>query len=94
MANANEVNNAIYDNYGDQWYTAVDDPIALLRAENKVKSPWVLSRIKTPSLILDVGCGAGFLTNELALAGHKESRDVQLFTADHKANESSPVPSS
>lgn len=70
MANANEVDNSIYDNYGDQWYTAVDDPIALLRAENKVKSPWILARIKAPSVILDVGCGAGFLTNELALTGH------------------------
>jgi 2-polyprenyl-6-hydroxyphenyl methylase/3-demethylubiquinone-9 3-methyltransferase len=67
----NEVDNSIYDNYGDQWYTAVDDPIALLRAENKVKAPWILSRIQKSSLILDVGCGAGFLTNELALAGHK-----------------------
>lgn len=71
MGNKNEVDNTIYDAYGDQWYTAVDDPIALLRAENKVKSPWVLSRIKDSSMILDVGCGAGFLTNELALAGHK-----------------------
>lgn len=71
MANTNEVDNSIYDNYGDQWYTAVDDPIALLRAENKVKSPWILARIKVPSVVLDVGCGAGFLTNELALAGHK-----------------------
>lgn len=71
MGNKNEVDNTIYDAYGDQWYTAVDDPIALLRAENKVKSPWVLSRIKDYSMILDVGCGAGFLTNELALAGHK-----------------------
>ena len=71
MGKKNEVDNSIYDNYGDQWYTAVDDPIALLRAENKVKAPWILSRIQKSSLILDVGCGAGFLTNELALAGHK-----------------------
>ena len=71
MANKNEVDNSIYDNYGHQWYTAVDDPIALLRAENKVKSPWIMERIQKPSAILDVGCGAGFLTNELALAGHQ-----------------------
>lgn len=71
MSNSNEVDNSIYDLYGDQWYTAVDDPIALLRAENKVKSPWILDRIKERSTILDVGCGAGFLTNALALGGHK-----------------------
>ncbi len=71
MGKKNEVDNSIYDNYGDQWYTAVDDPIALLRAESKVKVPWILSRIEETSVILDVGCGAGFLTNELALAGHQ-----------------------
>lgn len=70
MANPNEIDNSIYDDYGDKWYTAVDDPIALLRAENKVKAPWILERITKRSSILDVGCGAGFLTNELALAGH------------------------
>ncbi len=71
MANANEIDNSIYDNYGDKWYTAVDDPIALLRAENKVKAPWITERLNKNSTILDVGCGAGFLSNELALAGHK-----------------------
>ena len=71
MANANEIDNTIYDDYGDKWYTAFDDPIALLRAENKVKSPWILKRLRTSSTVLDVGCGAGFLSNELALAGHK-----------------------
>jgi 2-polyprenyl-6-hydroxyphenyl methylase / 3-demethylubiquinone-9 3-methyltransferase len=71
MGTKNEVDNSIYDQYGDQWYSAVDDPIALLRAENKVKAPWILSRIQGPSVILDVGCGAGFLSNELALAGHQ-----------------------
>jgi 2-polyprenyl-6-hydroxyphenyl methylase/3-demethylubiquinone-9 3-methyltransferase len=71
MANANEIDNTIYDDYGDKWYTAIDDPIALLRAENKVKAPWILKRLRKNSIILDVGCGAGFLSNELALAGHK-----------------------
>ena len=71
MANANEIDNTIYDDYGDKWYTAFDDPIALLRSENKVKAPWILKRLRTSSTVLDVGCGAGFLSNELALAGHK-----------------------
>jgi 2-polyprenyl-6-hydroxyphenyl methylase/3-demethylubiquinone-9 3-methyltransferase len=70
MAKTNEVDNTIYDTYGDKWYTAIDDPVALLRAENKVKSPWIIQRLKPQSTILDVGCGAGFLSNELALAGH------------------------
>lgn len=70
MANPNEIDNSIYDTYGDKWYTADDDPVALLRAENKVKGPWILNRLKGKSTILDVGCGAGFLSNELAQAGH------------------------
>lgn len=70
-----KVNNEIYHNYGDRWYTAFDDPIALLRAESKTKTPWVLNKISQHftldknTRLLDVGCGAGFLSNALALAG-------------------------
>lgn len=65
------VNNAFYDELGERWYTAKDDPIALLRAEARVRNPWVISRIcgafpYGQAGILDVGCGAGFLSNELA----------------------------
>jgi 2-polyprenyl-6-hydroxyphenyl methylase/3-demethylubiquinone-9 3-methyltransferase len=70
MANQ-QVDNSIYEKYGESWYTADDDPVALLRAENKVKSPWILERLPLGAKILDVGCGAGFLTNELALHGFK-----------------------
>lgn len=68
------VNNEIYDHYGDRWYTASDDPIALLRAESKAKCPWILEAIRaegktTEDSILDVGCGAGFLSNALAKEG-------------------------
>lgn len=70
-----QVDNSIYEGYGERWYTAYDDPIALLRAENKVKTPWILNCIQQEGLrsatILDVGCGGGFLSNELALNGHK-----------------------
>jgi len=68
-----KVNNEIYNTYGDRWYTAQDDPVALLRAESKTKSPWILEKLKKHGLldsstqVLDVGCGAGFLSNELAL---------------------------
>ena len=70
-----EINNSIYDSYGDKWYTAFDDPVALLRAESKAKTPWVLQKIKNHFLgvsdlaqiqVLDVGCGGGFLSNSLA----------------------------
>lgn len=70
-----KVNNDIYDAYGDRWYTADDDPVALLRAESKTKTPWIIEKIKVhgylnaETKVLDVGCGAGFLSNDLAKNG-------------------------
>ena len=71
----NQVDNTIYDKYGDKWYTADDDPIALLRHESKTKLPWVVEKINlhfkstAPNRILDIGCGGGFLSNALAETG-------------------------
>lgn len=76
------VNNAFYDTLGDRWYDAYDDPVALLRAEGRLKNPWVMDRIRAslcdsrhpggrPGDILDIGCGAGFLANALADQGHR-----------------------
>lgn len=70
-----KINNEIYNLYGDRWYTAFDDPVALLRAESKTKVPWIIQKLRRHDLIkpttqlLDVGCGAGFLSNELAQLG-------------------------
>lgn len=69
-----QVNNSIYDGLGEQWYHAYDNPVALLRAESKVKTPWMVKKIKyyTPGTckILDIGCGAGFLSNALSSFGY------------------------
>ena len=73
----NEVDNSIYDTYSDRWYTAYDDPVALLRAETLVKLPWTLEQIRKNFRnlqqvnVLDVGCGGGFLSNGLAKNGLK-----------------------
>jgi 2-polyprenyl-6-hydroxyphenyl methylase/3-demethylubiquinone-9 3-methyltransferase len=72
---ARAVNNAIYSELGARWYEAADDPVALLRAESRHRNPWVARQIAEalgpgPARALDVGCGAGFLSNFLAAAGH------------------------
>jgi len=67
------INNEIYEELGDRWYTATDDPVALLRAEERVLTKWVAEKIAKQNSedirILDVGCGAGFLSNELGSHG-------------------------
>jgi 2-polyprenyl-6-hydroxyphenyl methylase/3-demethylubiquinone-9 3-methyltransferase len=69
------INNAIYDQLGEGWYAARDNPVALLRAESRLRTGWVLDELRTQfgerSLtILDLACGGGLLANPLAQAGH------------------------
>jgi 2-polyprenyl-6-hydroxyphenyl methylase / 3-demethylubiquinone-9 3-methyltransferase len=71
-----KVNNDYYHHLGEDWLTANDDPIALLRAESKIKNPWVLKTISAQlgsgqKDVLDIGCGGGFLSNAMALEGHQ-----------------------
>ncbi|MES3037613.1 MAG: bifunctional 2-polyprenyl-6-hydroxyphenol methylase/3-demethylubiquinol 3-O-methyltransferase UbiG [Bdellovibrionota bacterium] len=67
------VNNDYYHDLGERWYKAKDDPIALLRAESKLRNSWIGDTIQKhfPKAfnVLDVGCGAGFLSNHLAVRG-------------------------
>jgi 2-polyprenyl-6-hydroxyphenyl methylase/3-demethylubiquinone-9 3-methyltransferase len=70
------VNNDVYSTLGTRWYEAADDPIALLRAESRLRNPWIELRMKAafgrrPCAVLDVGCGGGFLSNYLAAHGHR-----------------------
>jgi 2-polyprenyl-6-hydroxyphenyl methylase/3-demethylubiquinone-9 3-methyltransferase len=70
-----QVDNSIYRQLGDRWYEADDDPVALLRAEAHHKNPWIAARLAEAfggraCRVLDVGCGAGFLSNDLALRGN------------------------
>jgi 2-polyprenyl-6-hydroxyphenyl methylase/3-demethylubiquinone-9 3-methyltransferase len=68
------VNNDIYLALGEHWYADEDSPVALLRAESKLRNPWIAARLDEAfgdgrCRVLDVGCGAGFLCNDLALRG-------------------------
>ncbi len=70
-----KINNSFYDTLEDRWLSANDHPIALLRAENAARIPWILQTIKAHckenAAVLDIGCGAGFLTNRLAQEGYR-----------------------
>lgn len=65
-----KINNQIYFDLGKKWYLAKDDPIALLRAESRHRNPWVENLIRAEGdtsrkKVLDIACGAGFLSNFL-----------------------------
>ncbi len=64
------INNSFYEELQENWYEDFNHPIALLRAENAVRIPWIIKNLSPQSRVLDVGCGAGMLTNALALQGH------------------------
>jgi 2-polyprenyl-6-hydroxyphenyl methylase / 3-demethylubiquinone-9 3-methyltransferase len=68
------VNNTWYAPLGERWYEADDTPIALLRAEARHRNPWIADTIArelgtSAARVLDLGCGAGFLSNDLAARG-------------------------
>lgn len=71
QAGTQTINNDFYEELAEGWYTASDHPIALLRAENAVRVPWIIEQIGKNKTVLDIGCGAGILTNALAQAGHR-----------------------
>lgn len=88
------INNEAYDLLAEKWYEAQDDPIALLRNQHKLEMPWILEEIRRHigfrAEILDIGCGAGFLSNDLALAGHKVT-GLDLSTSSLKVAENRDV---
>ncbi len=72
------INNAFYDDLGKRWETACDHPIALLRSENALRNPWIASLIDKDASVLDIGCGAGLLTNDLSRRGFLKVAGVDL----------------
>lgn len=72
---AKRINNEFYEDLGIDWYLSTSHPIALLRAENAARAPWIIEIISKnfseTQKILDIGCGGGFLTNPLAACGHR-----------------------
>ena len=74
QARSQTINNQFYDDLGEDWFNRYDHPIALLRAENELRIPWIKEEVKrhfSSATLLDIGCGAGILTNALSIEGHK-----------------------
>ena len=70
------VNNAFYDTLGSAWFEGDDHPIALLRAESRVKMDYTLRALRERGIgrgasVLDVACGAGLVALPLAEAGYR-----------------------
>lgn len=61
-----KVNNQVYNDLGDRWWSAMDDPIALLRAENRLRVDHLSKILPVGARVLDMGCGAGLLANPLS----------------------------
>ena len=60
------INNEFYDDLNEGWYTNFEHPVALLRAEHALSTPWILGCLPPVRKIIDIGCGAGILANRLA----------------------------
>ncbi len=92
------INNDLYDDLGELWYTANDDPVALLRAEARAHGPWIRDQIRLRCdlprpRVLDVGCGGGFNSNYLAehsfaVTGVDLSEQSLAIAARHDSTES------
>lgn len=67
------INNQFYDELNEKWHEGSDHPVALLRAENRSRVPWILQEVESyfgrKVRVLDIGCGGGFLTKGFADRG-------------------------
>lgn len=78
------INNAFYDDLDERWYNDDGHIIGLLKAESSKKVVYirdVFSRegVSLKSKVLDIGCGAGLISNKLAADGY------EIFGVDQSA---------
>lgn len=73
MNNELSVNNAFYDNLGEDWWEANDHMIVFLREESKIKLDYLRRFFDSfrDLHILDIGSGAGFISLPLLKMGAK-----------------------
>jgi 2-polyprenyl-6-hydroxyphenyl methylase/3-demethylubiquinone-9 3-methyltransferase len=67
--NKPNVNNDIYEQLGDRWFCADNDPVALLRAQAKILGPWIVNQSLRGTLgdrsLLEIGCGGGLIARQV-----------------------------
>jgi 2-polyprenyl-6-hydroxyphenyl methylase/3-demethylubiquinone-9 3-methyltransferase len=72
-----KINNEFYDELGDRWWDDDQHAVAVLRVEGRLKTQFILDRLRRSFgdlggiNLLDIACGAGFLSIPLAAAGVK-----------------------
>lgn len=72
-----KINNEFYKQLGEKWYSSEGEAVALLRIEKRTVNPWAIGQIekqfpnRKDLKVLDIGCGGGFLTLDLADKGWK-----------------------
>lgn len=91
------VNNAYFDTLANDWYDAWDSPVALLRQESHAKMDWAIPLLtqNAVSTVLDVGCGAGLVSNVLASHGFRVtgvdfSKDALAVACAHAPRDNPP----
>lgn len=76
--NRAHINNDLYEELGDRWLYADDDPVALLRAQAKLLGPWVWrAAAEQPTQLrkfLEVGCGGGLIARQVFDAVGREMK--------------------
>jgi 2-polyprenyl-6-hydroxyphenyl methylase / 3-demethylubiquinone-9 3-methyltransferase len=92
-----KINNEFYDELGERWYADDQHPVALLRAEAKVKVDYILHCLRYEGIaadasILDIGCGAGFIANPLAENGYVVTgADISSSSLDTAGEHADPA---
>ncbi|MCO4793891.1 MAG: 3-demethylubiquinone-9 3-O-methyltransferase [Bacteriovoracaceae bacterium] len=72
---SDQINNDIYNTYKDRWYLDNDGELGVLRREGEIKTELIYKALRKENIstgsVLDIGCGGGWLCNDLAKNGFK-----------------------
>ena len=78
------VDNEVYDRLGARWYEAQDDPVALLRAEARVRNPWIAETIKRSHLRNERWCLPWPMKNARAGGDRQDPPEAWGISGDYR----------